>query len=71
MLRTMRSFIANKSIFANRINKADSDKVIEKHSSTESGMKFLILGAKLAFAKLRQTFIPAPILDYFDLKCYI
>ena len=32
---------------------------------------FLISKAKLAFIKLRQAFVKAPILHYFDPKCYI
>ena len=32
---------------------------------------FFTLGARLAFTKLRQTFVKAPILYYFDLERYI
>ena len=40
-----------------------------KSKKTESG--FLTLGARKAFTKLRQAFIIAPILQHFELKCYI
>ena len=35
------------------------------------GSDFLIPGARLAFTKLRQTFVKAPILHYFELEYYI
>lgn len=34
-------------------------------------LRFLTSKARLAFAKLRQVFIKAPILNYFNLKFYI
>lgn len=34
-------------------------------------MSFLTLEAKLRFTMLKQAFIKAPILYYFDLECYI
>ena len=34
-------------------------------------LDFLIPGARLAFTKLRQTFIKALILHHFDLECHI
>ena len=35
------------------------------------GLDFLTSGGKLMFTKLRKVFVKAPILHYFDLKCYI
>ncbi len=32
---------------------------------------FFIFGAKQTFIKLRQVFVKAPILNYFDSECYI
>ena len=34
-------------------------------------LSFLTSGARMAFTKLRQTFIKAPIFHHFDLKCHI
>lgn len=39
--------------------------------SSISGTGFLTPGARLAYAKLRQTFSTALILHYFDVECYI
>ena len=33
-------------------------------------LDFFILGARLAFTKLRQAFVKAPILYHFDPKCH-
>ena len=37
----------------------------------EAGSGFLTPKARLAFTKLRQTFVKAPILYHFDPKCHI
>ena len=42
---------------------------LSKSKKTESG--FLISGARKAFTKLRQAFVKAPILHYFDSECHI
>ena len=37
----------------------------------EDSLSFIISKARLAFTKLRQAFVEALILHYFDLECYI
>lgn len=45
--------------------------MIVETNSKESGMRFNTSEAKLAFAKLKQTFSIAPIIHHFDLECHI
>lgn len=71
MLRTTSGLVANKLIFADSINEVSSNKLIIEDNSKEFKTRFLILGAKLTFAELRQAFSLSPILHYFDLKCHI
>lgn len=61
-----RSSIANRLISLDSIDEFGNGKVIIKASNKEFGMRFLTLGAKLAFAKLKQAFNIALILYYFD-----
>ena len=42
-----------------------------KSRTEEAGTGFLIPKAKLAFTQLKQTFVKAPILHYFDLESHI
>ena len=50
-------------------------KKVQKRSKSKNLSKttsdFFIFGAKLTFTKLRQTFLKAPILYYFNPKCHI
>lgn len=78
MLRTTTGLVANMSILtiASSIegigcgNVVDQVSVVNKGNMgyLESKIGFFILRARLAFAKLRQVFIIAPIIYHFDLK---
>ena len=54
-------------IIANRIENLLNSTKLKKSSETD----FLTFRVKEAFTHLQKTFIKAPILRYFDLKCYI
>lgn len=71
MLRTTSGLTANKSIFVNNIIEIGDGKVIEENSSMQFGTRFLIPGAKLAFAKLQHAFSTTPILYHFDAEYHI
>ena len=49
------------------------DKIVKRSPSKNSNRAtgYLIPKARLAFIKLRKAFTKAPILQYFDPKCYI
>lgn len=57
----------------NRKRNCSGDKIskMTKSKSISSRLVFLTLEARLAFNQLRQTFIKALILQYFDVECYI
>lgn len=63
--------IANILISANRINEVEGSKVMEKHGSKESEIKFIIPKVWLTFAELRYTFRTALILHHFYSKYHI
>ena len=52
-------------------HKMSKSKNLFKSKKTVEYSDFLILGVRLAFTKLRQAFIQAPILYHFDPKYYI
>ena len=51
--------------------KTSKSKKSSKSKKTVGSLDFLTSGTKLVFSKLRQTFLKAPILYYFDLKRHI
>ena len=60
----------------NEVGKKDlktskSKNLFKKSAKKTVGSDFLTPGAKLAFTKLRQVFLKAPILYHFDSECYI
>lgn len=63
------SIAASKLLFMHSIVEISGGKMIVEAISWESRTRFLILGAKLAFIKLRQAFNVALILHYFDPEC--
>ena len=54
-----------------KIQKLSKSKNSSKSKKTVKFLDFLTSGAKLAFTKLRQAFIKAPILQHFDLERHI
>lgn len=68
MLQITSSHTANNLLFADSIDEVGGSKMIEKNSSTKFRMRFFILGAKLAFTKLKLAFNIAQILHYSDPK---
>lgn len=71
MLWTTNSSTINKLISADRINKVDEVKMMEKHSNKKSRTRFFTSGAKLTFAQLRQPLIITPTFYHFDPKYHI
>ena len=74
-----RSKINNSEMIEGEIRDDEVKKKVQKLSKSKNllkskktvGSDFFIPGARLAFIKLRQVFVKAPILYHFDLKCYI
>ena len=56
--------------FGKKVQKTSKSKNLSKSKIT-IGTDFFTLGAKLTFTKLRQVFLKAPILYYFDLERHI
>lgn len=71
MLRIISGIAAEKSISLDSINEIGGDKMIVEASSKEIKTGFLIPGAKLAFADLKQTFNTTAILYHLDPKGFI
>lgn len=51
--------------------KTSKSKKLSKSKKTIGFLDFFILGIRLVFIKLRQTFVKTPIFHHFDPKCYI
>lgn len=58
-------------MFQDRIPEVDDSKVMEKHSNTESEIRFFILWSKWAFVNFKQDFSMALILNHFYLQNHI
>ena len=54
--------------FRKNVQKMSKFKNLSKSQKTVGSLDFLTLGAKLAFTKLRQPFLKAPIFYYFNPK---
>ena len=54
-----------------KVQKLSKSKNLSKSKKTVRFLDFLTSGAKLAFTKLRQVFLKAPILHHFDPECHI
>ena len=59
--------------FDDEVRKKDRNPTKSKNSfkSKKTELGFLTLGARIAFTKLKQAFIKAPILHHLDSECYI
>ena len=54
-----------------KVQKSSKFKILSKSKKTIRSLDFLTLRAKLAFTKLKQAFLKAPILYHFDPECHI
>ena len=54
-----------------KVHKSSKSKNLSESKKTIRSLDFFIFGAKLAFTKLRQAFLKAPILHHFDPERYI
>ena len=54
-----------------KVQKSTKSKNLSKSKKAVRSSDFLTPGAKLAFTELRQMFVKALILHYFDLECHI
>ena len=54
-----------------KVQKTTKSKNLSKSKKAVGPLDFLTPGAKLAFTKLRQAFLKAPILHHFDPECHI
>ena len=54
-----------------KVHKSSKSKNLSESKKTIRSLDFFIFGAKLAFTKLRQAFLKAPILHHFDPECHI